>query len=134
MLQVWTSMEGNYTKNQFNRGEEMKRNHLWYIIPVCLIFGILLGFYISIPNKITIDTGDNLKEMMYLAKNITETNNQICHNSTYECNCNQKRKDLMMKQNIINRVEEMKTSTFFILMTLFMLSMLLLNLKVRGVI
>jgi hypothetical protein len=47
----------------------------------------MLGFYVAIPEKMIIDTGDNLKELSATMNNISLNYNAACHNLTYECNC-----------------------------------------------
>ena len=45
----------------------MNKNHLYWIIPLLLIIGYLLGLYLNIPQHINIiiDYSDRVAEMMY---------------------------------------------------------------------
>ena len=65
----------------------MKKIHLIWIIPLCLLFGIMLGFYIAIPEKIEIDLGNNFVESMALVNSSYYNLGEACKNLTYECNC-----------------------------------------------
>lgn len=49
----------------------MKPIHLWWIIPLSIIFGFLIGFYVDIPNEITLtmEYGDNVIEALKLMNN-----------------------------------------------------------------
>jgi hypothetical protein len=65
----------------------MNWKHLLYIIPLCLVLGFIFGFYINIPKHITIDTGENLKNLSIVMQNITHNYESICKDLTYKCEC-----------------------------------------------
>ena len=69
----------------------MNAKHLIWIIPLVLVFGIVigldLGFKVNIPQNITIDTGENLKNFSMIMQNITHNYEGICKNLTYKCEC-----------------------------------------------
>jgi hypothetical protein len=58
----------------------VNQKHLFWIIPVTLVIGIIIGFNIAIPSKlnITVDAGENIR-------NISNTFNQFYRNLTNIC-------------------------------------------------
>lgn len=60
----------------------MKKKHLIWIIPICLIFGAMVGLYIALPRTITFDTGKNMKDLMEGAKEL-QSNMPNCSNNFY---------------------------------------------------
>jgi len=65
----------------------MWKHHLFWIVPLCLIIGYLLGLYINIPKNITIDYGENMVKVVEGLDGLYSKTIQINNTECPDCNC-----------------------------------------------
>lgn len=95
--------------------DKMKHIKVYIFIIIILISEYLLGFMVGMPKHITIETGENLKELMLLTNNVSKNMKQINYSCDIEippyvcpdCICNVgEKKTNEIKKPIIENCEQ----------------------------